>query len=470
MKRWVIILIVVGVLVAGYFGVQAYRQSQARQSIEDLQTEIIAKGDLTATVGATGSVRSNQTALLGFQTSGTVDFVHESLGERVSVGEVLATLKMSSLSSQIILAEAELVSAERALEDLLYSRQASAAAQLALAQAVETLEDAEYVEYVRQEGYRASKDTIRAAEANLVLANQEVDVAQQRYDHASGETSRALALSNLISAKKKRDSIQRNLNWYQGSPTDGEQALLDADVAIAEARLADAQREWERVKEGPNPNDVRAAEARVAASEATLDLMRIIAPFAGSITSIDVLAGDQISPGTPGFRIDDLSRLLVEVAISEVDINRVALGQSVTLNFDAVLDQVYNGVVVEKGLIGTSLQGVVSFPVTVELMDADEAIKPGMTAAVNIIVEQIENVVLVPNRAVRVRDGERVVYLLVDGAITPTPVVLGATSDLYSEILEGDVNVGDEIILNPPSFIFEAGEPPGFMGGMGGMR
>ncbi|MEE8121896.1 MAG: efflux RND transporter periplasmic adaptor subunit [Anaerolineales bacterium] len=470
MKRWVIILIVAGVSVAGFFGVQAYSRSQALKSIEDLQTEIIAKGDLTATVGATGSVRSNQTALLSFQTNGTVDFVHQSLGERVSVGEVLATLKRSSVSSQIILAEAELVSAKRALEDLLDSGQASAAAQLALAQAKETLKDVEYIGYVRQEGYRASSDTIKAAEANLVLANEEVDVAQQRYDHASGEAGKALALSNLIAAKQRRDSVQRNLNWYLGKPTENEQALLDADIAIAQARLEDAQRDWERVKDGPNPDDIRAAEARVAASEATLDMARITAPFAGSITSMDVLAGDKISPGTPAFRIDDLTRLLVEVEISEVDINRVALGQSVTLNFDAVLDQVYSGVIVELGLVGISLQGVVSFPVTVEVIDADEAIKPGMTAAVNIIVEQIENVILVPNRAVRVRDGERVVYLLVNGVMTPMPVVLGATSDLYSEVLKGDVNVGDEIILNPPSFIFESGEPPGFMGGMGGMR
>ncbi len=470
MKRWVIILIVAGVSVAGFFGVQAYSRSQALKSIEDLQTEIIAKGDLTATVGATGSVRSNQTALLSFQTNGTVDFVHQSLGERVSVGEVLATLKRSSVSSQIILAEAELVSAKRALEDLLDSGQASAAAQLALAQAKETLKDVEYIGYVRQEGYRASSDTIKAAEANLVLANEEVDVAQQRYDHASGEGGKALAISNLIAAKQRRDSVQRNLNWYLGKPTENEQALLDADIAIAQARLEDAQRDWERVKDGPNQDDIRAAEARVAASEATLDMARITAPFAGSITSMDVLAGDKISPGTPAFRIDDLTRLLVEVEISEVDINRVALGQSVTLNFDAVLDQVYSGVIVELGLVGISLQGVVSFPVTVEVIDADEAIKPGMTAAVNIIVEQIENVILVPNRAVRVRDGERVVYLLVNGVMTPMPVVLGATSDLYSEVLKGDVNVGDEIILNPPSFIFESGEPPGFMGGMGGMR
>jgi HlyD family secretion protein len=375
--------------------------------MENLQTEIIAKGDLTATVGATGSVRSNQTALLSFQTSGTVDFVHQGVSERVSEGEVLATLKRSSLSSQIILAEAELVSAKRALEDLLDSRQASAAAQLALAQAKDALENAEYIKYVRQEGYRASSNTMKAAEANLVLANEEVDVAEQRYEHASGDAGKALALSNLIAAKNQRDSIQRNINWYLGAPTDLEQALLDADVALTEARLVDAQRDWERVKDGPNPDDVRAAEARVAASVATLDLARITAPFAGSITSIDVLAGDKISPGTQAFRMDDLSRLSVDVEVSEVDINRVALEQSVTLNFDAVLDQVYSGVVVEMGLIGVSLQGVVSFPVTVEVLDVDEAIKPGMTAAVNIIVEQIENVVLVPNRAVRVRDGER---------------------------------------------------------------
>jgi HlyD family secretion protein len=465
MKRWIVVLIVAVVLVAGYFGVQAYNQSQARQSIEDLQTEIIAKGDLTATVGATGSVRSNQTALLSFQTSGSVDFVHQDLDERVSAGEVLATLKMSSLSSQIILAEAELVSAKRSLDDLLYSRQASAAAQLVLAQAVEALEDAEYVEYVRQEGYRASSDTIKAAEANLVLANEEVDVAQQRYDHATGDTSKALAFSNLVAAKNRRDSIQRNINWYQGSPTDGEQALLDADVAIAEARLADAQREWERVKDGPNPDDIRAAEARVAASEATLDMARIKAPFAGSITSIDVLVGDQVSPGTPAFRIDDLSHLLVDVEISEVDINRIGLNQTVSLVFDAILDQEYEGVVVEIGQVGVSIQGVVSFPVVVEILNGDEAIRPGMTAAVNIVVEKIENVVLIPNRAVRVRDGQRVVYLIKGGEVEIVDVSLGATSDQYSQMMDGDVAEGDSIVLNPPQFEFDFNSGQGFGGG-----
>jgi HlyD family secretion protein len=425
-------------------------------------------GPLTATVGATGVVRANQSATLSFQTSGTVDTVNVEQGDRVNADRLLAALDKKTVSSQIALAEADLVAAERALEDLLKSKQAQAAAQLAVAQAEDALKDANYTLTVRQEGNRASGNTIKAAEANLVLANEEVDVADQRYDHASGEAGRALALSNLIAAKQKRDSIQRNLNWYLGSPTDIEQAILDADVALAEARLEDAQREWERVKDGPTQGDIAAAEARITAAEATLELARITAPFAGTVTSVDVMPGDQVTPGAPAFRIDDLSHLLVDVEISEVDINRIALDQPVSLIFDAILDHEYEGSVVEIGQVGISIQGVVSFPVTVEINDTDDAIRSGMTAAVNIVVEQIEDIVLIPNRAVRVRDGQRVVYIMTGGSVDIVEVELGATSDQYSQLLDGNVQSGDTIVLNPPQFEFEFGEDPGFRGG-GGM-
>ena len=288
------------------------------------------------------------------------------------------------------------------------------------------------------------------------------------YDHASGDAGRALALSNLIAAKQKRDSIQRNLNWYLGTPTELEQAILEADVALAEARLADAQREWDRVKDGPSRADIISAEARITAAEATLELARISAPFSGMITDVSLLPGDQVSPGTPVFRLDDLSHLLVDVDISEVDFNRIAVGQSVSLIFDAILDEEYQGIVVEIGQVGISIQGVVSFDVTVEIVGADQNIRPGMTAAVNIVVQQIDDVLLVPNRAVRVRNGQRVVYLMKAGSLEIVEVELGATSDQYSQVMDGDIRAGDSIVLNPPQFEFEFGEDPGFRGG-GGM-
>jgi HlyD family secretion protein len=84
-----------------------------------------------------------------------------------------------------------------------------------------------------------------------------------------------------------------------------------------------------------------------------------------------------------------------------------------------------------------------------------------MTAAVNIMVQQIDNVLLVPNRAVRVVDGQRLVYVLRDNQVTQVNLELGASSDVNSEVTGGDLKEGDAIILNPPTTF--ANSRPGFM-------
>ncbi|MBI2331045.1 MAG: efflux RND transporter periplasmic adaptor subunit, partial [Chloroflexi bacterium] len=173
--------------------------------------------------------------------------------------------------------------------------------------------------------------------------------------------------------------------------------------------------------------------------------------FDGTVTQASPVVGDQVTLGTVGFRVDDLSSLLVDVQVSEVDINHVAVGQNATLSFDAILGKTYNGKVIEVGQAGDTVQGVVSFTVTVELTDADEQVKPGMTAAVNVIVEEVKDTLLVPNRAVRLVDGERVVYVERDGGPTPVTITLGASSDTMSVLASGDIKEGDLIILNPPS-------------------
>jgi HlyD family secretion protein len=156
--------------------------------------------------------------------------------------------------------------------------------------------------------------------------------------------------------------------------------------------------------------------------------------------------------------VDDLSRLLVDVEVSEVDINQIAEGQPVTMSFDAIPGVEYHGTVVEVDLVGSNVGGVVNFTIVVEIGDPDEQVRPGMTAAVNIVTSEIENALLVPNRAVRVVEGKRVVYILEDdGTMTPVPVELGASSDLYSEVIGGDVQAGDTIILNPPATLTQSG-------------
>jgi len=104
----------------------------------------------------------------------------------------------------------------------------------------------------------------------------------------------------------------------------------------------------------------------------------------------------------------------------------------------------------------------------VELTDADELVKPGMTAAVNIVVKEIKDEILVPNRAVRLSDGVRVVYLLVDGQPVKTEIRLGSSSDTMSVVAGGDIKEGDVIILNPPTEFQGPGGGPGGGGGFGG--
>ncbi len=469
MRRWIIAGTVLIILIAVFAILRPFEGQRGTNQKSEFQTVEASRGSLMATVGASGVVKSNQDLILTFQTSGTVEQVFVEAGSVVEKGDLLVSLEQTSLQSQIILARADLVASQNALEALSDTDQALANAELALAKAEDALEDVEYRRTVLQQGNRADGETIAATEANLVLAQREVDRAQQEYSKYSGrpvdDPARALARSNLAAARQQRDSIQRQLNWYLGYPTEIDQAIMDAEVQVARANLEQAQSEVERLSSGPDPDDVATAQARIAAAQATLQMAQVAAPFSGTITLVEVKSGDKVSPNQPAVHLFDLDPLFVQADISEVDINNVQIGQSVVLNFDAVLDKQYEGKVVEVGLMGTPVQGIVNFRVLVELINPDGAIHPGLTAAVNIVVSEIEDVLLVPNRAVRVENGNRVVYVSRSGVPELVIIELGASSDLFSEVIGGDLIEGDLIILNP-SIEFEPGGGPG--GGMGG--
>lgn len=423
-------------------------------------------GDLTATVGATGTVRPVQLSALAFKTGGTVGRVYVEIGDTVRAGDRLADLADSSLPASVLLARADLVAAQRALDDLLHSQAAAAQAQLAVADAREALESAQRTYTVNQEGNRATSDTLKAAKAKLAVERERMERAKDVYDSTPGSLSEGGAKAQAyVAYNNARIAYQRALssyNWYTGHPTEIQGAQLEAELALAQARLDDAVREYERLKDGPDPADVAAAEARVTAAQATVQQAWIEAPFDGTVTAVELVPGDQVSPGTVAFQLADLSHLLVDVDVSEVDINRVRSGLPAQLTFDAILDRSYQGEVSEVAMVGSAVQGVVSFRVTLTLTDPDEMVRPGLTAAVNLLVDQLEDVLLVPNRAVRVRDGSRVVYVMREGQLVMVPIVLGVSSETDSQVVEGDLQVGESIVLNPPSEFESDGGPGGF--------
>ena len=382
------------------------RNSAAAESA--YQTETAGRGNLSATVGATGTVRANQSAILTWQTSGIVESVSAQLGDTVKADDQMAALIQASLPQNVILAEADLVTAQQSLDDLLSSDTERANAAIALRDA--------------QDAYNDATEYRQSLEGKIDL---------QYIVWVSGRPE---------------------VKYRRGYADETEKAKADEDLALKKGQLDDAQRAYERVKDGPNPDDIAAAKARVSAAQATLNQSAIIAPFDGVITDASVIKGDQVSLGEMAFQMDDLSHLLIDLEVSEVDINSLSVGQEVTVNFDAVQGKDYRGVVVAVAGAGTSTSGSVDFKVTVELADADELVKPGMTAAVLIQVRNVEDALLVPNRAVRVVNSQRVVYVLnTNGTLNPVEVRLGATSDTYSEVVGGNLQEGDQIVLNPPA-------------------
>ncbi|MBN2385546.1 MAG: efflux RND transporter periplasmic adaptor subunit [Anaerolineales bacterium] len=399
-RNWIILAVVVVIVILAVLFVRG-RSAALQSSFETAPAE---RGTLTAIIGATGTVRANQSAILVWQAGGSVATVNVEPGERVAADELLASLDPASLSQNLILARADVVSARRALDSVLDSAAATAQAELALYQAQDALE-----------------------------------AAQTRYD--------------ILASTYGEDSTSRRLLQAR------------ANLDLAQATLARAQGEYDRLADGPDPDDVAAAQARLDAAEATLRLAEIHAPFAGTVTVVQPIPGDLVSPGATAFRVDDLSRLLIDVQVSEVDINNLAVGQAVAITFDAISDQEYQGEVAAVALVGTVVQNVVNFNVTVVLRDADEQVKPGMTAAVTIVVQQLEDVLLVPNRAVRIFDGERIVYVQRDsGLIERVVIILGASSDLVSEVIGGDLREGDRIVLNPSADFMTMDGPPPFVG------
>jgi HlyD family secretion protein len=364
--------------------------------------DLSAGENFTPVVSATGIVKPEKWATLSFASGGQVTELLAQRGDLVEQGDVLARLgNVEQARAALSSAQLELINARQALDDLYENAELyTAQAQLALANARDVLDDADYNWRVQQEGYRASDETIDEAEANLVLAENEVDRAKAAYDRLSGRSeddpARALALSNLSAARQHRDAIIRRLNWYNGFPTDIEQAILDAELAEAEAQVAMAEREYEKVKDGPDPEALELAEARLANAEAAVQAaekaladVELQATFAGTVSEVYIREGEFVGPGQPIVVLANLENLIVETTdLNEIDVAQIAIGDTATVTFDALPDVALQGTVsyiAPKTSEGTG----VNYPVEIRLEESlPESVRWGMTAFVDIELEE----------------------------------------------------------------------------------
>ncbi len=316
-------------------------------------------------------------------------------------------------------------------------------------------------------------------------------VAQAAVDDAAGELADAeeqlellldpqpedvaVAAGNLADAEEQLEQLldpqPEDVAVASGNLADAEEQLeqlLDpqpADVAVAEAMLADESEQLQELLNGPNPDDVVAAEAKVMAVQATLDSLRVVAPFDGQVLAVNYLVGDSTEQSTSAVKLANMEQLRVEVSVDETEVNGIRVGQPANLTFDAVFGVEVTGEVTHVAPYGETVQGLVRFPVTVTLKENGPEMRLGMTAYARIITEVMQDALAVPIDAVQYDDeGE---YVMLSGGPgreqTRVAVVSGVIQD-EMVVVSGELRAGQRVVIFTPQPT-QSGSPFGPPGG-----
>jgi RND family efflux transporter MFP subunit len=174
---------------------------------------------------------------------------------------------------------------------------------------------------------------------------------------------------------------------------------------------------------------------------------------------VNFSVGDSAGTGA-AVTVVDLTNLQVKVMIAEVDIAKIKIGQSTQITLDALPGKTYTAKIIAIGPVATITQGVVNYPVTAAIHNNDGQVKPGMTANLAITVEQRDNVLLIPNRAIRTQGNQKTVTVLYKGQSISMPVTVGLTNDQSAEITGGLLE-GDQVIIQTT----QTRQTGGIMGG-----
>jgi len=468
-------------------------RSNASQAASLTQVVAVERGNLVAFISPTGEVSAQRQAQLSFDVNKIPLLeLRVTAGQQVHKGDVLARIDPATLQQAVDQAEANLLSAEEALEKAQkpYTELDRRKAELDVAQAQVALEQAKQA--TAEKALREAQFNLESARLNLIITQHSPTVGktvrdlqytvawrerrlrdleaqrqQGKVDQVTvDEEAQALAKAQA-QLEAAQATARATLATAQDKVTQAEEALaqLQAGLAQAQARNKVAQAEYNLAKTkdtlatilaGPDPKTVQLAQARYDAAKATLakaqaalEAATMVAPFDATVISVGAEVGDLVSSGTTIVTLADLTNLRVLAMVDETDISAVQVGQEAQITFDAFPGRKFKGKVLEVPLESELVQNVVSYKVPVSLEGAEGvSLKPGMTANVSIVVGRRQNVLLLPVLAVQQSDEGNVVMVQdsANGAAVATPVELGLSDGTYVEVLRG-LNEGDRVVV-----------------------
>ncbi len=445
------------------------------------ETTLVERGDIVVTVSAVGTLRPIQQISLFFPVPGKVSAIAVAEGDSVVAGQELARLDTGEL-------ELALQDASLALE----LQQIAYDALTAEPRAVEL---------------EAARAAVAAASAQLAAASVPPDPAVEEIARLQLELAKNQLWQNQLqrdSTREQQEQLQELLNrvpvaiplpaevpfalpglasasQYEAAVTRSEydvaiatQQLLAAqnstanaaNVAAAQAALANAQAQLARLIEGPGEIELALANAQLQAAYLAVDLARyqleqaiLRAPFNGVVAEMNLAAGEAPPSREPAMTLIDPSGFTVNLSVDEMDVARLQNGQYAEITVDALPQTILSGRVTRIDRVATTIGGLVTYGVQVTLDETDAPIRSGMSATVAVTVDEARDVLRVRNRFIRLdrRTGQASVTVRrADGTLEDVRVTLGRRNETFSEITDG-LQGGEQIVLLPRSSLTNFG-------------
>lgn len=344
---------------------------------------------------AEGKLVPLQYVNLSFNTGGKVETLEVAEGDTVKAGQVMAQLdQRQQLAASVDSAQMELINAQQALKDLQDNAGvATADALQKVADQRDAVREAQRALNNLQAG--GKQVDINSAQANVVILKDRLDKAWDDYkpyqNKPQDDVKRAQFLARYSDAQRNYDNAVRLLNNLQGPATEIDTAIAQANLSLAQAGLALAEQDYEKVKDGPDPDLLSAAQAREKAAEsglvaakAALANRQLLAPFDGTIAQLNLKVGEQAAPGVTAAVLANFSGWVVETDdLTENEVPNVQVGQAAEITFDALPELSLPGKVLSISDVHTDRSGDVTYTTKVSTEKSDPRLRWGMTAVVH---------------------------------------------------------------------------------------
>lgn len=323
---------------------------------------------------------------LSFFTSGQIEEVFVEEGDMVHKDDVLARLgNREELEASIANAESDLLSAQQALDTLYDNNEiAKTDALIAVTDANRALRDAQY----QLDNFTIPQNQVDFETFEAVTVMKErLDEARERFE----------PYKYLSSSNERRKDLKDDLEEAQ-SDYDSAIKRLEYETAVNEAqnRWDEAHKDLEILQEGPDPDDVEAAESSIKAAEAALksaeaafDNLELVATINGTIVDQELIVGQDVTPGQSVVKIADFSEMYAETDdLTELEVVDVSLGQKTTIEPDAIPSLVLEGTVTKISDIFEEKRGDVTYTAKILIDEIDPRLRWGMTVLITFIEEQ----------------------------------------------------------------------------------